>query len=306
MKVVNSVDDIKEPFVVTVGNFDGLHIGHRRLLSCVVSKAKYHHAKSCLITFCPHPIEIFEPSVNNFFINSSMEKKKIIQGLGIDYFLPLKFTFDFSEKSPGDFIKENIDSNFLRSVHLGYNFFFGKDKKGNFKFVQDYFSQRDVEVSIQHRIETSGQDISSTVIRSLIRSGNFESVRSMLGRLFFVSGIVARGVRRGRSIGFPTANIEWDKKRVYPDNGVYITRTTMENRRYNSVTNIGVKPTFQGSLKKSIETNIFDFNKEIYDQVIQVEFFKKIREEKKFSSVESLIDQIGQDIEVSNFFLKNI
>lgn len=297
MKVVGHIHEIHEPFAVTIGNFDGVHKGHQHLLNHLLKQSKHHQAKSCVITFTPHPCEILNPGRKSFLINLYDERKSLIEKLNIDYFVPLRFTRDFSTKDPGVFVKEYLESDYLRAIHLGHDFAFGADKKGGYEFIQKYFSHRPVETTIQEEFHLQGNNISSTRVRNVIKDGNFTEATIFLGRHFFVRGVVLKGLGRGRQIGFPTANINVGEKRIYPALGVYVTQTIYRGMVYHSVTNVGVNPTFGNSRKVSIETNIFDFDNDIYGEKIEVAFLKRIREERKFSSVNELISQISKDVQ---------
>ena len=296
MKTIEHVCDIQGPFVVTIGNFDGFHIGHQGLIKQLLKRRDNYVAKSCVITFSPHPCEILRPEVKRFLINSYEEKKFLIEKAGIDYFLPLKFTRDFSTKDPELFIKEYLESKWLRVIHLGYDFSFGENQEGDGDLIKKYFSDHKIDITIQDKFCLNDERVSSSQIRDRIKEGRFEEVAALLGRNFFASGVVLKGEGRGKKIGFPTANINMDEKRIYPGLGVYATKTTYRNMLYYSITNVGVNPTFGLGREPSIETNIFDFANEIYGEQIRVEFLKRIRPEIKFSSVNELVSQISKDI----------
>ena len=297
MKVINHINEIKEDFMLTIGNFDGIHKGHQHLLSQLLKQSRYHEAKSCVVTFSPHPYEVLHPERKSFLINSYSEKENLIEKLSIDYFVSLKFTRDFSTKGPEDFISEYLESNYLKGIYLGYDFSFGADKKGSHDLIQKYFLNRPVEVSMEKEFSLKGKNVSSTMVRNMIKEGDVTTVTDLLGRPFFVTGVVLKGRGRGRQIGFPTANINVSEKRIFPRRGVYITETSYRNMVYHSITNVGINPTFKNSGKVSIETNIFDFDNEIYGEGIKVKFLKRVREEKKFSSVNDLVLQISKDIQ---------
>ena len=299
MKIIDHVNEIKEPFVLTIGNFDGIHKGHQYLLKKLLKQSRHHQGKACVITFTPHPYEILNPERKNFLINSYNEKKFLIENLNIDYFVSLKFTRDFSTKGPETFIKEYLESDYLRGIYLGYDFSFGADKRGSYEVIQKYFLNRPVEISMENEFCLKGNNVSSTRVRDMIEEGNFTDVTNLLGRSFFVTGIVLKGLGRGKQIGFPTANINVSEKRIFPRLGVYITETSYQDMIYHSITNVGINPTFKNSGKMSIETNIFDFDNEIYGERIEVKFLKRIREEKKFSSVNELVLQISKDIQLA-------
>ena len=275
MKIIDHINEIKEIFMLTIGNFDGIHKGHQHLLSQLLKKSGHRQAKACVVTFDPHPYEILNPERKNFLINSYNEKENLIDKLNINYFVSLKFTRDFSTKSPEAFIKEYLESNYLKGIHLGYDFSFGADKKGSYEFIQKYFLNKSVEISMEKEFSLKGKNVSSTRVRNMIQEGDFTEVTDLLGRSFFLTGVVLKGLGRGKQIGFPTANINVSEKRIFPRRGVYITETSYRDMVYHSITNVGINPTFKNSGKVSIETNIFDFDNEIYGERIKVEVFKK-------------------------------
>ena len=232
--------------MATIGNFDGLHKGHQYLLNQLKKCSRHHQAKSCVITFTPHPREILTCDDVSFLINSYSEKERLIEKEDIDYLVSLKFSRDFSTIAPNSFVKEYLDSKHLRAIILGHDFSFGANKKGNYKLIQSYFAGKDIETAIQEGYLLQDEMVSSTKVRGYIREGNFSEVTDLLGRHFFTSGIVLKGLGRGKKIGFPTANIRMGGKRIYPRRGVYISQTVYGEKTYHSVTNVGLNPTFWG------------------------------------------------------------
>ena len=304
MKIVEHIRDIPEPFVLTIGNFDGLHLGHQELLRNLLVKADLHGAKTCIITFSPHPYEILKPQKTPFLISSYEEKMQLVERINLDYFVLLKFNQYFSSMNPDLFVKNYLESSFLKAIHLGENFTFGVDRKGNFQYIKHYFKEKTIDITEQKKLSFNGKSISSTIIRKLISSGKVCEVKDLLGRNFSISGTVVRGHGRRKQIGFPTANIKLHEAKVCPEFGVYITETKYKKILYHSITNIGVSPTFGKSNKKNIETNIFNFDREIYNEKIEVNFLKKIRDEIRFSEVNDLILQIEKDIQATKEFFQ--
>ena len=305
MKIINHINEIGGPFVVTIGKFDGLHKGHQKLLDHLLKLADQFQAKSCVVTFTPHPNEVLGHEDKGFLINSYKEKEILIKNLNIDCLVSLSFNQGFSVKSPELFILEYLESVHLKAIHLGHDFSFGANKRGDYKFIQSHFSKTNIQVTVQEQLIHQGEGVSSTRVRELVRKGEFPGVEELLGRYFFISGVVIKGEGRGRKIGFPTANINIEEKRVAPSLGVYITRTWYRDYMYHSVTNIGVNPTFKGIRRPSIETYIFDFDQDIYGEIIRVEFIRKIREEVKFCSVADLVDQINKDVILAKEFFRD-
>jgi len=307
MRVIQSLKDLDENSFIglTIGNFDGVHLGHRQLLSKIKSECTDRKLKFVVLTFVPHPQKILQPDKKHFLINSYFERRKYLEALGVDILVELPFTRDFSTLSPEDFLKHHllgIDK--LSKLYLGYDFAFGANKQGSFDLVQEHCSPRDIEVEVQPKYKYINEIVSSTSIRQKVCSGDVEGAEVYLGRPFSLEGVVVKGEGRGRKIGFPTANIQISSDLIIPHRGVYITRTKYAGMNYNSVTNIGFNPTFKDESLINIETNVFDFDSYIYGENIHVEFLKKIRDEKKFSTVNDLIDQIRNDVESAKIFLK--
>ena len=311
VKVLDKISDFLEVFenkglVVTIGNFDGVHLGHQFLISESLKKAEELNCELIVITFDPHPVEIFAPDVNKFLILPFDEKIDRIEKAGCSNVVVFKFDRDFSMLSASDFLEKHILENGkntnLKSLVLGYDFSFGSDRKGDFSFAKKYLGKKGVEVVQAGKF--GEQEISSSMIRSLVNEGKVELVNELLGANFYCKGLVIKGEGRGKQIGIPTANINIDSRYIHPSPGVYITQIQIGETVYNSVTNIGFRPTF-GKNSLNIETHIFDFNKEIYGEYIKVYFIKKIRNEIAFSSIDLLIEQIKADVLTSNrYFLE--
>ncbi len=279
MKIFTKLKDLAAELadkkcVMTIGNFDGVHLGHQELIKGVVNKAKAENYKSVVVTFVPHPQKILHPQNAYYLINSYEERRKLIGSFGVNYLVELEFSRDFSTLSPEDFIGNHLFNGInVKRLCLGHDFAFGAQKKGDLTFIQDFCAKRDISVSILDKFLSDNEVISSSKIRSNIHDGNVEKVKKYLGRNFFVSGLVVRCLGRGKQIGFPTANIEVSSERIIPTNGVYISQTFYKDMLYNSVTNIGFNPTFQDQNRKavSIETHIFD----LIDQIKQDILFAK-------------------------------
>lgn len=309
MKVLKSLADIKENFGLTIGNFDGVHEGHRELINELKSLCNEAGLKTAVMTFRPHPSEIISPDRKHFLINSYDEKLEVMAELDIDYFIEIKFDRDFSMLSPEEFLEKVVCKNDnLTLLHLGYDFAFGENKAGDGEMVSSFFNktERKIKVSKQKEFQHDDTVISSTRIRKHIEAGEFEKVSELLGRNFFVEDVVLKGNMRGRTIGFPTANLSTTRKRIYPGNGVYVSLTRYKGMLYQSITNVGVNPTFEDDIKKRLETHIFDFDKDIYGEKLHVELLHRVRPEKKFESVNDLVAQIKKDIEFTReYFEKN-
>lgn len=299
MIVINNLKAIKNipPCCIALGNFDGVHVGHRTLISKAVEKAHELGICSAVFTFSNHPKNLFagENVVKNIIYQE--EKAALIEALGVDYLFNVEFTRQVASMDPLDFIDDLLVGRMnLKEAFCGFNYHFGYKAAGNPQVLRQRGMEKGFHVNEMEPVTIDGDVVSSTLIRSLIRSGDMEECEKYLGRKYSIGGEVVVGNRLGRTIGFPTSNIMIDENMVTPPNGVYITNCIYNGQMYNSITNVGVKPTI-GEFKKNMETHIFDFNKELYGKHIQVEFLKMTREEAKFSSVEELSAQIVRDCE---------
>lgn len=299
MIVINSLEEINNipPCSIALGNFDGVHMGHRALISQAVAKAKELGIKSAVFTFSNHPKNLFAGKTVVKNIIYQEEKAALIEKLGVDYLFNIEFTQDIAKMNPMKFIDDLlVDKMNIREAFCGFNYCFGYQAAGNPDVLRKRGLVKGFNVNEIGPVTIDGDVVSSTLIRGLIRAGDVEECEKFLGRKYSVGGEVVVGNRLGRTIGFPTSNIMIDENMVTPPNGVYITKCIYNGQVYDSVTNVGVKPTI-GVFKKNMETHIFDFNKELYGKHIQVVFLKMTRDEVKFHSVEELSAQIVKDCE---------
>jgi riboflavin kinase / FMN adenylyltransferase len=306
MKVVKSffeLDAIEAPDVaVTFGNYDGFHLGHKKLISSIVGKIKEKKLKLVLVTFSPHPRQILSESTKPFLITSRERRLELLDEAGVDYLLEIPFTRDFSTLDPLSFLERYIlIYKNIKSIYLGWDFAFGANKAGDSKFLiktmKTHFPERVINIEVMPQFEFDYKHPSSTSIRESIFSGDVEKAQSMLGRPFSIDGVIVKGAGRGKLIGIPTANLKIDGDLIIPLRGVYITDTIYKGLKYRSVTNIGRNPTFVNDDVTTVETHIIDFLSDIYGETIRVEFLKRLRAEKKFANVPELVDQIKNDIQ---------
>lgn len=300
---ITNIEDLNKSFpdseiIITMGNFDGVHLGHKSILEAILNKKNNSSQKFGLVTFVPHPRVVLKGD-EGFLINDYEERRSLIESIGLDFIVELRFDRDFSTQTPDQFLDNyilKIDN--LKKIYLGHDFAFGANKKGTHEIVVNRTKGRNIQVFLESEIhDDKGVRFSSTDIRDAITSGQMQKANDYLGRNFYVSGSIVKGQGRGKKIGFPTANILCDSSRIIPKNGVYKTKTTLDNMVYQSITNVGVNPTFKDDKKTIVETNIFDFDEDIYGETIKVEFIDFIRDEKKFTSVNELIDQISEDVQ---------
>lgn len=294
--------------VVTIGNFDGLHFGHREIISKAVSRAKQLKAQSVVVTFNPHPRKILRPDIQHVQLFDQKDQEKELKKMGVDLLIFEPFSRDLSQLNPEQFLSDYIIKP-LSPVALvvGYDFAFGANRQGTLSILEKLCALHGLDLEIVHPVKMDGLVISSSEIRKSVKEGHVDIARKMLGRSFYVSGLVEKGDQRGRILGFPTANLSTNAE-VYPKSGVYATYTRVREDIYKSVTNVGYNPTFVDTKGNNrplkIETHILNFNKDIYGEEIEVYFEQFIRAEIKFSDIEGLKSQIKHDIATTLDFLE--
>jgi len=299
MKVYENIGDLPKElnFGLTIGNFDGFHRGHQSLLDQVRRHCDKKQLEMVVMSFVPHPITILK-NQKSFLLNTYGERRELLRAGGIDYLIETAFTRDFSTLAPTEFLDRHVfNHSGLSLLFLGYDFAFGANKEGDHEFVKEYCSNKKAQVLVQDKFSEENEVFSSSLVRDYLKAGDTVEAQEVLGRPFFLRGRVIKGAGRGRRIGFPTANIEVDFERMVPAKGVYATLCRYKGGLYKSITNIGKNPTFNVEEGLNIETNIFDFSEDIYGEEIEILFVKKIRDEKKFPSVNDLIDQIRFDVQ---------
>ena len=294
-----SIDKIKEPVVMTLGSFDGIHLGHKSLLELLVANAKIYNSRSLIISFEPHPKKVINPGSKVNLLTNFNEKIEIFNNLGIDYFSVLEFNRSIANMSYHEFYENLIFKQLdIKHIITGFNHGFGKNRGGNFDHLKSMCSKNNIEITSVGPRYYKGSNISSTRIRRSILEGSLAEANEMLGHTYFLIGKVVLGKGIGKNIGFPTANIEiLHPDKVIPLSGVYCTETSINGKTYSSMTNIGTNPTF-GNGQENIETYIFDFDDQIYDQNIKVSFISRIRDEKKFDSKDELAEMLKKDREI--------
>jgi riboflavin kinase/FMN adenylyltransferase len=312
MKVHHSLLDLTKngdcpPVGITIGNFDGVHLGHQQLLRKIKSDCLSRDLDFVVVTFTPHPQKILRPGKERFLINGQEQRRVLLEGAGVDHLVEVLFTRDFSTLAPENFVRDHllVYPN-IKTIYLGYDFAFGANKQGGHDAIRTMCTPLGIDVQVQPKFEINGLTVSSSLIRDRLLTGKVDEVHELLGRPFQLEGVVVKGEGRGRKIGFPTANIQVSQDLLVPTKGVYITRTVYRDMTYNSVTNIGNNPTFKTGQEIHIETNLFDFDLDIYGERIDIQFLHKVRDEKKFPTVNDLIEQIRQDVETAKKHLKHV
>ena len=283
--------------VVTIGNFDGVHTGHRKIIDKLISSSREHNGIPIVITFKNHPRTLFHPESICRMITTVEEKQQALHSLGINNIIMLNFTREFSNLTADQFYNELLIGKLrVKEIVIGYDHAFGKNREGNIEYLMKLSEKTGIIVNRVEEEVCDDEVISSTFLRGEIDKGNMQMAARLLGRRYSLTGKVTRGAGRGKGLGFPTANIVPDyPDKIVPGNGIYAASILMKDDTvYHGMLNIGYNPTFNGR-EKTIEMNIFDFNKDIYEEIVTVEFFEKIRDEAKFDSADSLIKQIKMD-----------
>jgi len=300
MNVFKSLNDVPDDFrgaVVTIGNFDGVHQGHRYIFDKVLREARQEKSKAVVITFEPHPKRVLHPERQPFYLITSLEEKIArIAETGIDGLLLIPFSLEFSHTSAREFIHSILwDRLRIKKIFIGHDYTFGRGREGNETLLTAVGEKLGFAVEVIGAFKVGDIVISSTLTRNLILAGRVKEAAVYLGRPYNLSGVVIAGHRRGRALGFPTANLRPDKTLV-PARGIYAVRLLLRGKTLRGVLNIGFNPTFADNAL-SVEAYIFDFDEDIYGQTLEVLFIDRIRDEMKFDGPARLVEQIRRDVE---------
>lgn len=289
-----------EPAVITVGTFDGIHAGHKEIINelCVISDNK--KLKSIVLSFSPHPRIVLQNSSDIMLISSMDEKVDLLKKYNVDYFLIKEFTIGFSRLTALEFVRD-ILVNKLNAKHIvvGYDHHFGRNRDASIDQLKEFGKLYNFEITEVKPKKVNNNSVSSTKIRNLLLEGNLDLANKYLDDCFTITGLVVKGMGRGKKLGFPTANIKVnDRYKLIPCNGVYVIKSMIESKIYFGMMNIGENPTFEDK-NKSIEIHFFDLDYNIYDKKIKINILNRIRDEKKFKSPELLMDQLKIDRDYS-------
>ena len=288
--------NIEGPTVLTLGVFDGLHLGHQAIMKTVVRRANEIDAVPTAITFDPHPRAVLYPENAPPLLQTLDQRLSNFEILGIRQSIVIRFDPEFASQEAGIFLQEIIHERLAaKEVYLGHGFAFGKNRGGNIALLRQMSEELGFFADEVDEVRLRGRRISSSRIRELLRTGKVNLARRMLGRPYGIEGAVIRGDRRGHTMGFPTANLK-PQNRVIPKYGVYATATLIDGIWRRGVTNIGIRPTFEKDSEPSIETFVFDYDGDLYGKVLRVRFLHRIRDERKFSGIDELKDQIDKDV----------
>ncbi|MDA0597302.1 MAG: riboflavin biosynthesis protein RibF [Chloroflexi bacterium] len=300
-----SIDVIEGPTVATIGTFDGVHLGHQTLLKRVQDEAAKRGAKSVAFVFREQPRAFIKPSNQVTYLSDFETRRDILKAIGIDHVVELNFTAAIQQLSSDDFVGALQERIGLVSLILGPGAMIGSDRAG-VEQLSSSDTHTDIEFLGVPTIVVDGEAVSSSVIRIAIVSGNCELAAKMLGRNYSIPGVVADGEKRGREIGFPTANIEPEFAVTVPDNGIYATLVEVDGEMHHAATSIGVRPTFETDGGRTIEAFLLDFDGDLYTKRLRLEFVQRLRAEVAFETVELLIEQMNKDVEQTREILGNL
>jgi riboflavin kinase/FMN adenylyltransferase len=305
MRLFHGTDNagIHRPTVVTLGVFDGLHLGHQLIMQTVVERARELNAVPTVITFDPHPRAVLHPESSPPLLQTLDQKVEAFGVLGIQQTIVIRFTEEFSLLPAEGFLRDTVKERLhALEVYLGRGFAFGHNREGNIDLLRRVSRESGFVADEVPEVKFRGQRVSSSRIRQLLLEGKVNLARRMLGRPYGVEGRVVRGVERGRQLGFPTANLH-PQNRVIPRNGVYVTGTLIEGVWRRSVTNVGVRPTFGSETEPSVETFVINWSGDLYGDVVRIRFLYRLRDEMRFGSIDQLKTQINRDVErAENYF----
>ena len=299
MRIVRGLKSITERFpspVLTLGNFDGVHLGHQAIFKKVVERARTIGGTSIAFTFEPHPLKVLAPERSPKLLNTFHGKMKLLAASGIDVVICANFTRAFAEQHPEDFARTVLHEQLgVREVYVGYDYAFGKGREGSIDSLKESGRAYGFEVGVVEAVQVKGIVVSSSVIRELISNGRVDDAAELLGRDYMLEGEVIHGSHRGHTLGFPTANLRTANE-LLPGYGVYAVRASVDDRWLDGVASIGIRPTFDaGSV--SIEVFLFDFDGDLYGRQMDVAFIKQLRGERKFPDANALVAQVRKDVE---------
>ena len=298
MKTIHGIENFPadEASIVTIGTFDGVHLGHQQILKQLIDTSRKSKLKSVLLTFFPHPRMVLQPDISMRLIQTIQEREKALQKTGLAYLVIHPFSTEFSRLSADDYVKQILVEQLnVRKVVVGYDHRFGRNRTASLEDMYHYADIHEFEVIEINAEKIESTAVSSTKIRKAIDEGNIELANTYLGHSFTIEGMVIDGDKRGRELSYPTANIDLQNQhKIVPKQGVYLVKSKLKGRVVYGMMNIGTKPTFDTTMP-SIEVHFLDWNGDLYGQAVQVELLKWVREERKFSSVEELQTQIQAD-----------
>jgi riboflavin kinase / FMN adenylyltransferase len=305
MDVITNLRDFPQAIpvpVMTIGNFDGVHLGHQAIFRTVWQQARDVGGTSIVLTFDPHPLKVLAPEHCPLLITPTAKKLSLIRQCQLDVMVCLPFTQELADMTPVTFVEDVLVGIMgIRQIYVGYNFAFGKGRQGTITLLDELGSRHGFGVHIIEPVAVEGHVVSSSIIRQSVQDGSVHDAALLLGRLYSITGTVVEGFQKGRELGFPTANVR-SSDELIPGRGVYAVVVERREQRYGGVANIGFNPTF-GRTQLSIEIHLFNFSDQLYGETVEVYFVQKIRDEQAFPSVAALVEQIGRDVETAHVLL---
>jgi riboflavin kinase / FMN adenylyltransferase len=303
MKVLRAIDELKSlpgSAHLAIGVFDGLHIGHQAVIGRALESSRQTGGNAVVVTFDPHPVRVLRPAKAPRLLTSTRHKVKLIEKLGVDAVLLLEFTLEFAKTPPEIFVEKLVRAaNRLRQICVGQEWTFGANRSGSIRLLEELAPKLGFEVASVSPVLIGDHVVSSTLIRSAVECGDLESAAKYLGRDFTILGTVTEGRQLGRRLGFPTANLRAHNE-LFPPNGVYAAKAWFRENQYGGVVNIGVRPTIENETgERILELHLFDFDRQIYGEDVEVAFLGYLRPEQKFSGVDELQAQIRRDAETA-------
>ncbi|SEA81489.1 FMN adenylyltransferase /riboflavin kinase [Desulfuromusa kysingii] len=298
MQIIESLVDLPDaiaPCAVTLGNFDGVHLGHRELFRHLVKTARQLNCPAVVYTFDPHPLKFLAPDRAPKLLNTPAEKERLIAASHVDYLIKTPFTAEFAAMTPEQFVEDILLAKLhIKALVVGYDYAFGKGRRGNADFLQACGVKYGFSVEVLQPVGADGLAYSSTRIRNLVAAGDMAGVVGLLGRQYNLEGQVVPGDQRGRELGYPTANLQTDKE-LLPAPGVYVVKVRNGSQEYGGVVSLGNRPTFGGKTS-TIEVHLLDYTGQLYGQTLRIYFVERLRGEVKFSSSEELVSAIAADV----------
>lgn len=301
MEILRSIPELERlrgPVFLAIGVFDGVHCGHQAVISTSADHARAPNGTPVVVTFDPHPEKVLRPQAAPHLLSATQHKIALIRALGVEHLLVISFDKQFAATEPEDFVQKLVTySKPLREICVGHEWSFGKNRRGNLALLKKLGANFDFDVVGIPPVKINGAVVSSTAIRQAIEKGDLATAAELLGREYTILGTVTRGDSLGKKIGFPTANLSAHSEQ-FPPNGVYAAEARIDGELHRGVINLGIRPTVSGGKSERVlETHLFDFNRDIYGQDVEVRFLKFLRSEKKFENLDALVQQIRQDVE---------
>ena len=297
MRVITSLDatEVDRDVVLTIGAFDGVHRGHRHLLQQLVARARTCGRMSAALTFDPHPRAVLQPEVQPAYLNTPEERITLMESLGLDLLVLLPFTQELAKTPASEFIVTLHERLRMRELWVSRDFALGQRREGNISTLKALAPEIGYALHEVEPLHDSGGPISSTRIRALLAKGHVARASRLLGRYYAFSGTVVEGARRGRHLGFRTANLSAPRESAMPANGVYVVWGSAGGKRYPGVANVGTRPSFDGQ-ERGVEVHLLDYDGDLYGQTLRVEFVRRLRDERRFDDVAALVDQVRRDV----------